>query len=379
MRILHIATLVSPDGAYGGPIRVAINQLTALQARGHQVVLAAGGYGFKTAFPTLFEGVPVRLFQARRLIPRSGFAGLTAPGLDAWVRAHASRVDIAHIHLARDLVTMPAARTAHRSNLPYVLQTHGMIDPSSKRLAGPLDAILTRRLLSAAKTVFYLTEAEKADLTAVADAGKPIALQRLTNGVPNATQSQAQETQVEVLFLARLHQRKRPDIFVRASAILASRHPDVRFTIIGADEGMGRQVVNLIASSGYSDRIVWEGSVAPDQSVHRMRRAAIYVLPSINEPFPMSVLEALSVGLPVVVTESCGIADTVRHAGAGIVVDESLESLVAGIHRLIVSSADRTATGNRAHMLSQTSFGMDAVVEQLQQTYAYARRVAACE
>lgn len=78
MRILSVVTLVSPDGAFGGPVRVALNQATALRELGHDVTLAAGGRGFDEP-PTELDGVPVRLFPARTVVPGIGFAGLSSP------------------------------------------------------------------------------------------------------------------------------------------------------------------------------------------------------------------------------------------------------------------------------------------------------------
>ena len=46
MRILHVVTLVSPDGAFGGPVRVAENLARELRRRGHDVTVAAAASGF---------------------------------------------------------------------------------------------------------------------------------------------------------------------------------------------------------------------------------------------------------------------------------------------------------------------------------------------
>ena len=78
MRILQVVTLLSPDGAYGGPARVALNQSAELIRRGHDVTVAAATRGYRVP-PTELNGVPVRLFAARTLLPGTGFAGMGAP------------------------------------------------------------------------------------------------------------------------------------------------------------------------------------------------------------------------------------------------------------------------------------------------------------
>ena len=81
MKIIHVVTLFTPDGAFGGPTRVAVNQTRELRTRGHDVTLAGAALGYGETLPKAIDGVPVRLFPARRVVPRTGFAGLTSPGL----------------------------------------------------------------------------------------------------------------------------------------------------------------------------------------------------------------------------------------------------------------------------------------------------------
>ena len=71
MRILQVVTLLSPEGAYGGPARVALNQSAELIEQGHDVTVAAATRGYRVP-PTELNGVPVRLFEARTLLSRNG-------------------------------------------------------------------------------------------------------------------------------------------------------------------------------------------------------------------------------------------------------------------------------------------------------------------
>src|SRR5689334_18878792 len=159
MRILHAATLLSPDGAFGGPIRVSLNQAEALRSRGHMVTLAAAERGFAAA-PTSAEGTPLVLRQARRLVPRTGFGGICAPDLVTWLIRSRGQFDVAHVHLARDLVLLPVAVTMTKLRIPFVIQPHGMILPGTNPLAPLLDHVVVGKLLRRAHEVFYLTTDE---------------------------------------------------------------------------------------------------------------------------------------------------------------------------------------------------------------------------
>lgn len=368
MKIAQIVTLVSPDGAYGGPIRVAVNQLRELAESGHAVRLFSTHRGYAAA-PTELLGVPLTTRAARTVLPGIGFAGLASLSLLALLRRELPRYDVVHVHLARDLVTLPAARLALGLGLPVVLQTHGMIDASSRAMARPLDALMTRPVLRRAGRTLYLTQREKNDLERVS--GGAARLAELPNGVPlpAGDRPEAEESSIEVLFLARLQARKRPGVFVEAARRLTAEFPDVRFTLVGPDEGEGAAVQRQIAGSDGST-ITWEGALDPDRTLERMRRSSIYVLPSVDEPFPMSVLEAASCGLPCVVTRSCGLAPAVDRWRAGTVVDDSTAMLVSAIRELLTDEQARREKSHNATAMVRGEFGIGAVARRLEGIYA---------
>lgn len=367
MRIYSIVTLVSPDGEYGGPVRVAVNQARELRRQGHEVVICGGARGFDRV-PEELEGVPARLFPVMTVLPHSGFAGLTSPALLNWLARNVKTADLCHVHAARDLVTLPAAAIARAHMVPYVLQTHGMIDPSDNPLAAPLDAVLTKPLLINARRVLYLTDVERQGVSEVG--GNRLSLAELPNGVPHAEPADPDPSQgPDVLYLARLAPRKRPVLFVKAATRLAERFERARFTVIGPDEGEGAAVSAAIGASGHKDRIRWYGALGPEQTLERMRQASVYVLPSINEPYPMSVLEALSVGLPVVVTDTNGLAEIVQRSGAGAVIDDSEAALREAIGSLLSDLDGARAAGLLGRNYVREHLSMESIVHRLLELY----------
>jgi glycosyltransferase involved in cell wall biosynthesis len=221
VRVLQVVTLLSPDGAYGGPARVALNQSAELIGRGHDVTVAAATRGY-SGLPTQLNGVPLRLFVARTVLPGAGFAGLGAPGLSGWFRRNRTDFDVVHIHFGRDFVVLPVAVAARRHGIAYVLQTHGVVTPSDRPLAAPLDAVWTRKVLRDAGTVFFLTPQERQQLEAVA--GAQLRLAQLGNGVPDYPGMVGSPGTPEVLFVARMHPRKRPIAYKRTDTLFEAWH-----------------------------------------------------------------------------------------------------------------------------------------------------------
>ncbi|WP_240167380.1 hypothetical protein [Streptomyces noursei] len=97
MRITHVVTLVSRDGAYGGPVSVATGQLGELAARGHEVELVALWRGAGPP-PDAVDGVPLRARPARTLVPGQGFLGLFHPGLLPLLWRRVGRAEVLQLH-----------------------------------------------------------------------------------------------------------------------------------------------------------------------------------------------------------------------------------------------------------------------------------------
>jgi glycosyltransferase involved in cell wall biosynthesis len=178
---------------------------------------------------------------------------------------------------------------------------------------------------------------------------------------------------IEVLFLARLHPRKRPTIFVEAAIRLARIRPDVIFALVGPDEGEGPAITGQLRENGAAPRIKREGALDPGQTLERLRTSTIYVLPAVNEPFPMSVLEAMSVGKPVIVTDSCGLAGFIEETNSGLVVDDTVESLEKAIAMLLDDETLRNSMGVNALSAVRSRYGMDNIADRLIGFYEVAR------
>lgn len=370
MRILHVVTLVSPRGEFGGPVRVAVEQLTELNRRGHETVLLGAARGWDST-PSDVEGVRASLHRAIQVLPGLGFSGMVAPGELRAARRLLGTADVVHVHLARDLVTLPVARWALARGLPLVVQGHGMIDPSGSPLARPLDALATRPVLRWADAVLALTSTEEQHVEAVA--GRPLTnVKRLVNGLKPMPAPEADHPDGPVLFLARLQERKRPEVFVEAAAQIIAARPSTRFEIVGPDEGMRDVVDARIAQLGITANVSVRDAVSSEEAQTIMRRASVYVLPSVNEPFPVSVLEAMRAALPVVLTETCGLSPHVQRAGAGVVTDGSADAIAHAVLGYLDDHSARRDAGRAGRTLVETEFSIAAVVDELESIYSEA-------
>lgn len=378
MKILHVVTLHTPDHAFGGPTRVAFNLSRVQRAAGDDARVMALGDGFPDGeLPSQVEGVPVHLFQARHLLPMFEVSGITSATLLRTARRMMRGADLVHVHLMRDLVTLPAALLALASRTPLVVQTHGMIDPTEKKVAQLTDLLGVRKVLREADAVLHLTEMERVDVN---DVAAPVPLTRtvrLVNGVRPQERKPARDPgrPPTVLFLARIQERKRPEDFVSAMPHVLARHPDARFVLAGPDTGALVGTLALARKLGVADSLDHVGPLEHDQVLAADREADVYVLPAIEEPFPVSVLEAMSVGTPVVITRTCGQAPDVAGAGAGRVIDSRVGEDAANARKVadaileLLEPEAAERAGKAAWELVNEQFTIEAVTATLRRTY----------
>jgi glycosyltransferase involved in cell wall biosynthesis len=375
MKILHVVTLHTPTHDFGGPTRVALNLSRGLRARGLKSVVAALGDGFGERLPREADGVPVRLFQARHVLPMFEVSGITSPSMLARGHRMVRSADVVHVHLMRDLVTLPMALIALACGRPLVLQTHGMIDPTDKPAARLVDVLGLRRVLRRADAVLHLTEQERRDTAAVV-APEPMApAYRLVNGVrPQPRRRPDDRRPPTVLYVARVQERKRPQDFVSAIPTVLARYPQARFVMAGPDTGaMAQDMLALARGLGVGHALEYAGPLEHGEVLRRLNEADVYVLPSVVEPFAVSVLEAMSVGLPVVVTRTGGLSPDVEEAGAGRLVDSrpdagNGEAVGRAVLELLDPAANAAASA-AAHGLVRDRFTLDAVTQTLHGIY----------
>ncbi len=367
MKVLHVVSMIARDGSYGGPAQVALSQVAGLIAAGHDVTVVAGSKGY--AFGTqVISGAKARLFPVKHVLG-GGFAAQYSRPLRKWIADNSADFDLVHIHLARDLTTAPAALTIRRRGVPYVLQAHGMIAPTSRLPLKMFDAAVTRPLFDGAAEVFALNETEERDIRQLFGGSSQVST--LRNGIATPlTSSTSASHGTEVLFLARVSERKQPDVFVAAATALAPRFPHVRFTLVGHDDGTVPGLQELVDQRGLASQIVFEGGIEPSSVVDRMRRASIYVLPARDEPFGLTILEAMAAGLPVIVARSAVLASMIEAEHAGLVFEEGPGHLADAIARLLDNPAGRRDMGIAGKDAVERRYGMEPIIEALSESYS---------
>ncbi|WP_027495499.1 glycosyltransferase [Rhodococcus sp. JG-3] len=370
MKILHVVTLVSPGGEYGGPSRVSLSQASALQAMGHDVDLLATYRGWQSP-PNEIDGVRVVLFSSRRALRSRRFAAIFSIAAIVWLMRRYRDYDVVHLHFARDIFSLSVGTLLSAMHARFVVQCHGMVVKKDSRLARAIDRIFTNRVLRTASAILCLNEAECDSVSAVIQS-ELATISILSNGVNVRRDLVAPTTagvRLEVLFVARLHPRKRPLTFVDMAVMLLDEGLNANFILVGPDEGEAGSVEKKILATKYSSSIKWVGPISPDMIQARIATADIYVLPAINEPFGMTLIEAMSVGVPVVATASGGLAASIRQYKSGLVAEDSVASLGAAVRQLCNDPALRQRCGEGGLRAVEEAYSVEDVCRKLTAIY----------
>jgi glycosyltransferase involved in cell wall biosynthesis len=277
--------------------------------------------------------------------------------------------DVAHIHLSRDLVTVPFARNWCSSGKPFVLQTHGMVTPDSRLRSRLFDRLLMGGILQQAAATFALTQDERESLISL---GIPAAkVHMLRNGIsPTGTRATWDgQLRPQILYMGRLTQRKRPEAMAGIASHLHSAGVTAATRIVGPDHGALGALQSALNACPPAVDIRYEGAVAPADAASRMRNAQVFVLPSYDEPYPMALLEAMALGIPCVITDRTGLSEELGDATGVIVTDGSVESMSFAVQEFL-RSTEAWAKASAANIeLIRDRYDSTSVAAELERHY----------
>lgn len=158
------------------------------------------------------------------------------------------------------------------------------------------------------------------------------------------------------LIVARLLRTKGLAEFCLAAQQVKARHPDVRFLIVGAPD-LGRDAFSSQDLQPFQDAgtVEWIGTT--NDVERQYRQCSVYVLPSYREGVPVTVMEAMASGRPVITTDVPGCRTTVTHGLDGLIVPaKDANALAAAMLELLASPSRVRELGAAARKTAERRF-----------------------
>ncbi|WP_439890377.1 glycosyltransferase family 4 protein [Ralstonia sp. 25C] len=356
----RVAYLITNSETGGAQAHVA-DLLQALRDRVEPVLLAGGnGPLFAAAEAVGVKTIPLtRLDNA--LSPIRAIAAL-------WQLMRALRTakpDLIHAHSAKAGILGRLAGAL--LGIPVIYTVHGFAFKPAAPVPQRFVAHTAEWLLAPFAThMICVANAERA-LTATL----PIAASRISvihNGIASSNALATPDAPVRrIVMVARLAAPKRGDLLIRAFASAAL--PDCELVLAG--EGPQQSSLQALADSLAPGRVRFAGAVTDVPAL--LASAQIFALASDHEGFPISILEAMRAGLPVIASDLPGIREQFEGGTCGVLVSNNDEQAwTSALMNLAKDATLRANLGQKAQTRWRQAFGVDSMADSTWQVYVQA-------
>jgi len=268
------------------------------------------------------------------------------PRVVGFCRASLRRFDLVHFYGLYDLLGPAVSYFCRRRAIPYVIEPMGMYRPIDRsfQLKRLWHRSFGEIFWRGASQIIATSEMEQKELLEDGVPAEKLIVR--FNGIDSDADAprpargsfrakwDLRADQPLILFLGRLIPRKGADILIRA---FAQACPDSGYLVIAGPEGepgFRAQLEKCGSEVGVAARVLFTGPLYDEEKKAVLADADVFALPSRYENFANAAAEAMACGIPVVVTEHCGISSLV-DGKAGLVIAPEKEALAAAIRRLI--------------------------------------------
>lgn len=387
MKILHV--IPSLGASLGGPSQVAMNLVKTLCDLGIEAEIATTNYdrpqvlnvpvGQRVEYAIEGGSVPVWFLPYN---PPAAKEFIFSQAFTKWCWQHLQEYDVIDNHYLFSYTPSCAARIARWQGIPYTVRTMGQLAPwalaQNQAKKQIYTALIERHNLRQAAAIHCTTVTEAEDVRNFGINTPTITLPLGVNApanYPNAGEVLRQQSNITadtpiVLFLSRLHYKKRPDLLLKSLAYLKTQ--GLCFHVILAGSGEAKYLVqlkDLAASLGIIECVSFPGLVTGRDKDLLLQGSDLFVLPSFSENFGIAVAEALMAGLPVVITPGIQIASEIADANAGLIVQGEVEPVADAIAQLITSAQLRAKLGSNGQQLARSRYSWSTIAQNLASTY----------
>jgi len=386
MKILQVANFFKPIWEAGGVARSTYELSRQLVERGHDLTVYSTNWAYferdlPTNRPINLESMRVYYFDNLRqyspvdmLPPIPWYAPVVA-------RREVKDFDIIHMNEYRSLLTVSVYRYAKKYGTPYVLQARGSLPKimQVQRLKSLFDLAWGNDVLRSASRVIALNRREVDQYRLMGVEEEKI--ETIPNGVdlslfedlpPGGTFRKMYgigEDEEIILFLGRINPIKGADLLVDAFAEVLSEWRTVRLVIVGPDGGQLPALKRQIHALGIDKKVLITGPLFENPAkIAAYLDADIYVLPSMYETFPNSVLEANACATPAIITDRCGSAE-IFNGKSGYVVGYDRAELRDAMLDLLRNPDLRRSFGRAGREMVFAEFGWDRIVAKVERLY----------
>ena len=343
MKVLQICAAYKPAFVYGGPtmsVSMLAENLVKAGLDTEVYTTTANGKEELPVVPAvkvIVDGVAVTYFK--RITKDHSHC---SPALFKALWNEGKSFDLVHIHAWWNLVSVFSCLIALRQKVPVLVSARGTLSPYSFQnknigIKWALHHLLGKRLLK--KCYIHATSKREAD--AVSSLFKPRSITVLPNFVKlsekRSFMANERSPVFKLLFFSRIEEKKGLDLLIRALPAVTVPYT---LTIAGDGEpGYVEYLKQLAADNDVEDKINWIGFQNEDK-FEILFAHDLFVLPSYDENFGNAVIESLSVGTAVLISEDVGLEDYVNVNNLGWICHTNPASVAWHINNIAINQPE---------------------------------------
>lgn len=334
MKILQVI----PYFCFGGAEIMCENLCYALKGLGHEVSVVSL-YDERTPISERMEQAGVRILYLDKKL------GLDVSMVPKLVRVmKREKPDVVHTHL--DVIKYAAAAARLAGVKTCVHTVHSVADREAE---GPIQKIINRTYFrlgwSAPVALSPEVQTSIAEFYGMDRQNIPVIYNGIDLSKCTPKDSYAVGDTVTLLHVGRFDVPKNHAGLLKAFQKLHAAHPQCRLHLVG-DGDLRGDMESLAGELGLMDCVRFFGMQA---NVHPyLHEADIFVLPSIYEGNPMTIIEAMGTGLPIVATAVGGIPDMLQNGENALLVPCQTDAVCEACEKLIAGEGLRARLGRQA-------------------------------
>jgi colanic acid/amylovoran biosynthesis glycosyltransferase len=266
--------------------------------------------------------------------------------------------DIVHLHSHLNIQALQIVKAARAMGSSTVVTVHGVsakISPFVDFAQRTYLKTIGKQLFTLADGIICLTGSDAQELIQIGVQSNKIHV--ISNGVNEDFFNYCAEDDGQtVVWHGRFVPQKGLHYFVKTARMIKGSLPNVRFRMLGSGPQFD-EIQRMVESAGLKDRFEFLGKIPWDEVPRAISSASLYMLPSLREGMPWSILEAMSCGKPVVAFSIPGVVDLVEVDGTGYLTDSGDVKMLAkhAIH-LLENTSLRGSFGLRARRIVEEKY-----------------------
>ena len=334
MKILQVI----PYFCFGGAETMCENLCYAERELGHDVVVVSL-YNEHTPIAQRMEKAGVQILY---LDKKLGLDVSMVPKLYRIMRQE--KPDVVHTHLDVIKYAVAAAKLAGIEKCVHTLHTVAHKEAEG-RLQKMINGAYFRRGWSVPVALSPEVQQTVCDFYGMDKEKVPVIYNGIDLSKCTPKENYELSAPVSLVHVGRFDTPKNHDGMLRAFALLLQKYPNIRLHLVG-DGDLREDIENLSAELAIQSSVVFHGM---QSNVHPFLQSAdIFILPSRYEGMPMTIIEAMATGLPIVATNVGGIPDMVADGYSALLVDCDVQAVADACGQLLESQQLREMLGKNA-------------------------------